>query len=193
MESIWAAARGWQRGGSLKYDEAVMRPSTPRGPVRVADLLARAVPGLDQHLAVEAIRGRWAKIVGPEGARRSRPDSLRQGVLTVSVDNSSWLHELTLRSGDLLARVQAEHGQAVTSLRFMLGRMSPAGARENAAVRPTPPRRLRPDERREIQRMTADIADPALAATLERLLTKDRLARGWREAPGAQPTERHEA
>jgi hypothetical protein len=160
----------------------------------VSDLLAIALPGLGQHLLAERIRERWADIVGPEGSRRSRPESLRQGVLTVIVDSSPWLQELTLRSGDLLALVQASHGRAVTSLRFALGRMpnAPEPRREPAA-RPRQPRRLDPDDRREIDQMTAGIADPALAVTLERLLTKDRLARGTREALRGQPRERHDA
>lgn len=165
-----------------------------RGPVPVSDLLAIALPGLGQHLLVEQIRERWADIVGPEGSRRSRPESLRQGVLTVIADNSPWLQELTLRSDDLLARVQVHHGRAVTALRFALGRMPNApGPRREPAARPLRPRSLDPDDRREIEQMTAGIADPALAVTLERLLTKDRLARGGREAPRGRPRERHDA
>jgi hypothetical protein len=159
----------------------------------VSELLANAVPGLDQHLAVERIRARWADIVGPVGGRHSRPSAIRQGVLTVDVDSSPWLHELTLRAPELLARVQAAHGRGVTSLRFALGRMPAARSERAEAPARRPPRRLRPEERREIERMTAGIGDPALAQALGRLLTKDRLARGWRVAPAAEPTERHEA
>ena len=42
-------------------------------------------------------------IAGPEIARRSRPGELRAGVLTVLVDNSPWLQEVTLRSTEILA------------------------------------------------------------------------------------------
>jgi hypothetical protein len=160
-----------------------MASPASRAPVRVADVLTAAVPGLGQHLLVERIRERWESIVGPEGSRRSSPESLRQGVLTVAVASSAWLQELTLRSGELLARVQSRHGSGVTALRFALGRLP--DAREQArrqAARPRPLRPLGADDRREIEHMTAAIADPALAAVVERLLTKDRLARGAREA-----------
>jgi hypothetical protein len=171
-----------------------MASPAQRAPVRVSKLLAIALPGLEQHLLVERIREQWAGVVGPDGARRSRPESLRQGVLTVAVDSSPWLHELTLRSGELLARVQASHGGAVTALRFALGRLP--SAPDPRRARPAPARqalRLGHEDRREIEEMTAAIADPALAATLERLLTKDRLARGAREAPRDRPGQRRDA
>jgi hypothetical protein len=70
---------------------------------------------------------------------------------------------------------------------------NPPGPRREPAARPLQPRGLDHDDRREIEQMTAGIADPALAVTLERLLTKDRLARGAREASRARPRERHDA
>jgi hypothetical protein len=163
-----------------------------RPPVRVSDVLAAAVPGLGEHLLVERIRARWAEVVGPEGARRSRPERLRDGVLAVQVDSSPWLHELTLRSGELLARAQAAHGGRVTALRFALGRLP-----RPAAARPAPPDApepvLGPEDHAEIERLTAGVGDPALAAALGRLLTKDRLARRRPDARPGQPHERHHA
>src|SRR5574341_1019450 len=90
-------------------------------PVRVRDVLAAALPGLRDHMLEEAIRKEWRQVVGRELSRCSRPGGLRMGVLDVTVDNSPWLHELTLRASELLAPLRARYGSAVTSLRFTLG------------------------------------------------------------------------
>jgi len=143
----------------------------------------------------DGIRKDWSSIVGPEISRRSQPGGLRQGMLEVAVDNSPWLHELTLRSGSLLAALQARYGSAVTSLRFALGSVA-------AGPGPAPPRRRHPEpqtelgpvEARLVESIVAPVADPELATSIRRLVTKDLLARqslGPGRHPGnPQPSER---
>ena len=157
-------------------------------PVPVAQILASAVPGLEERMLEERIRSGWAATVGGDLAGRSRPGEVRQGVLNVTVDNSPWLHEMTLRSGELLNAVRARHGAAVTSLRFTLG--SVATARPAAKPsRPTPAARLSAEEERSVETIAAAVADPALAVSLRRLLTKDVIAR---RRPGRSPAVRKE-
>jgi len=151
---------------------------TRSSPVRVRDVLVAALPELESHMLLDGIRKDWASIVGPEISRRCQPGGLRQGVLDVIVDNSPWLHELTLRSSSLLANLTARRGSAVTGLRFVLG---PVTADGRSA---TPRRRrhggaaaLEPAEVSAVESMLTPVADPALAASLRRLVTKDLLAR----------------
>src|SRR5947207_956395 len=73
-----------------------------RSPVRVGNLLTAAVPALAERMLERAICREWAQTAGPEAARRTRPGALRQGTLEVSVDNSPWLQELTLRSAAIV-------------------------------------------------------------------------------------------
>jgi hypothetical protein len=164
-------------------------------PVRVRDVLIAALPDLRLHMLQDGIRRDWSSIVGPEISRRSRPGGLRQGVLDVAVDNSPWLHELTLRSGSVLAALQTRYGSAVTSLRFTLGSVA-------ADPSPAPPRRRRPEPRTElgpvetrlVESMVAPVADPELAISIRRLVTKDLLARPpsspGRHQADPQPSER---
>lgn len=157
-------------------------------PVPVGQILASAIPGLDDRMLEARIRGAWPVTVGPDLAGRSRPGELRQGVLSVTVDNSPWLHEMTLRSGELLSAVQARHGAAVTSLRFTLGAIATA----RPAVRPSwtaPAARLSAEEERSVEAIAAAVADPALAVSLRRLLTKDLIAR---RRPAASPAVQRE-
>jgi hypothetical protein len=153
-------------------------------PVRVRELLAVAVPGLRDRLVEVTIRQEWADIAGRDLARRSRPGELRAGTLAVTVDTSPCLHEMTLRSGQLLGGLQARHGTAITALRFALGKI-PAAA-PAAAARRSGSEVLGPEETSSVEQIASPIADPALAASVRRVLTKDFLARRRRAASSAR-------
>lgn len=147
-----------------------------REPRAVGELLVTALPQLEDRLLVQRLRRTWASLVGAEMARRAQPQALVKGCLQIVVDNSPWLHELTLRAPDLAGRLGAEY-PAVRSVRFTLG-ASPAEAPRPAA-RPAPRQsRLTDDDRRAIDAAAAAISDPGLAAGARRLL-----ARAWPPAP----------
>jgi hypothetical protein len=162
--------------------EVTMIMAARWSPVRVGDVLVAALPGLRDHMLDETIRKNWGRVVGPDFARRSRPTGLRLGVLDVTADNSPWLHELTLRSSELLARLETRYGSAVTGLRFTLGTVPTESSPMARERRPEPPARLGPEDARMVEVMVAPVADPALAASLRRLLAKDLLARQPRGA-----------
>ncbi len=122
--------------------EVTMVAAVPRSPVRVRDVLVAALPELRDHMLEEAIRKEWGLVVGPEFSRRSQPGGLRMGVLDVTVDNSPWLHELTLRASELLAALRARYGSAVTSLRFTLGIVAAGPSPVMRRRRPSPQPRL---------------------------------------------------
>ena len=168
--------------------ERTMGTRGGRNPVRVGNLLTAAVPALAERMLEEAIRREWAQTAGPEAARRSRPGALRQGTLEVSVDNSPWLQELTLRSAAIVAALRKRHGSAVTGVRFALGSGrgdADTATRPARAGTEVPQRRLTVEEARLVDAAAGQVPDPALVSSLKRLLTKDLLARGERRAPAA--------
>jgi hypothetical protein len=153
-----------------------------RAPARaVGTLLLEAMPQLAERLAELRLRQSWREVVGPEIARRSQPRGLVDGCVTIVVDNSPWLHELTLRQTDLTARIRAAF-PVVRSVRVTLGRLDadPAPAAE-VAPRAVP---LTARHLREIDEATSAIADPILAATARRLMT-----RAW-QFPGVRGAAR---
>jgi hypothetical protein len=153
-----------------------MKHGTPRA---IADVLVSAVPQLSDRLPEYHIRRAWARLVGADMARRTRPQSLTNGCLHVVVDNSPWLHELTLRAAELTARLSAD-SPAVRSLRFTLGTLEtePRSRPERRERRATA---LTDDDRRDIDEAASAISDPALADVARRLLTTAR-----RFPPGAR-------
>jgi hypothetical protein len=152
-----------------------------RAPRIVGELLVSAMPQLEDRLLVQRLRRAWPGLVGAAIACRARPEALVEGCLQVVVDNSPWLHEMTLRGPELAARLRAEF-PAVRSVRFALG--APPADEPPPAARPAPrPSRLTDDDRRAIDAAAAAISDPDVAAGARRLL-----ARAW--SPPARGIER---
>lgn len=102
-----------------------MRNHTPRA---VADLLVSAMPQLSDPLVEYRLRRSWDELVGPDIARRARPRSFADGCVTIVVDNSPWLQELTLRADALTTRLRARV-EAVRSIRLVLGSLDVPTAR----------------------------------------------------------------
>jgi hypothetical protein len=164
-----------------------MKPARVSAPHRVGDLLTAAVPALAERMLVGAIQREWESLVGPALAHRSQPAALDRGVLQIRADNSPWLMELEMRTGEILDVLTRRYGRSVLSLRFALGPVPPA---PTPSVRRRSPAaaQLSEEESREIDRATSALGDPVLAGALRRLLTKDRLAR--RQRPAALTAEK---
>ncbi|MBK9031707.1 MAG: DUF721 domain-containing protein [Myxococcales bacterium] len=65
----------------------------------------------------------WATLVGPQIARVTAPDGLRNGVLSVWVKTSTWMQELRLLRDRVIADINAGLGDppTVTELRLHFG------------------------------------------------------------------------
>lgn len=146
-----------------------MKTPAPRA---VGELLLGALPQIADRLTTLRIRQSWGAVVGRDTARRARPDSLTGGTLRVVVDNSPWLHELTLRAPELTETLRARFPE-VHALRFTLGSLEtdPAEARASASPRAVP---LTADDHADIDAATAAIADQGLAEAARRLLVTAR-------------------
>jgi len=140
-------------------------------PRAVGDLLVAAVPNLRDRLLEREIRRAWPALMGPDGARRTQPHALAQGCLSVRVDNSPWLHELTLRTDELARRIR-ERFPEVHALRFVLGALEPPEAPPAARGSTMPSVPLDAAARAAIDQAAAAIPDQTLAAAARRLMTK---------------------
>ncbi|MDO9018897.1 MAG: DUF721 domain-containing protein [Deltaproteobacteria bacterium] len=115
----------------------------PIGTAHIGTLLAEAIRDPSRVRQALGVWPAWEEAVGPEVAAATQPVSLRAGVLTVWVRNTTWLQELHAQRQQLLARVQrVVAGAEVTELRFKQG---PRGgmpervaAKRVVVVRPAP-------------------------------------------------------
>jgi predicted nucleic acid-binding Zn ribbon protein len=93
------------------------------------DSLASILPGLLRRFGLEdAAAGwravsEWPALAGDRIARRSRATGFRDGILTVEVDGSAWMHELGFLKLDLVRRANQHLGaEVVREVRFVLAR-----------------------------------------------------------------------
>ena len=155
-----------------------MKTPAPRA---IAELLPGALPQISDRLTELRIRQSWRTLVGRDVAKRTRPEGLTTGTLRVIVDNSPWLHELTLREAELTAKIRTSFPE-VRALRFTVG----AVGVDPAEARATPPRavKLTAADHADIAAATAPIADRAVADAARRLLVTAR------RFPRSQPRSR---
>lgn len=91
-----------------------------RDPALLGDQMDRLLldRGWNVDVAVGAVMGRWADIVGSNVAEHCKPVTFSDGVLTVRADSTAWTTQMRLMSSSILGRLETEVGKdAVTELR----------------------------------------------------------------------------
>jgi predicted nucleic acid-binding Zn ribbon protein len=64
----------------------------------------------------------WKEIVGEGAGRHSKPASLKKTFLTVNVDDSGWLYELSTRKKEIIKKMEGRlGGKKVKDIRFRIG------------------------------------------------------------------------
>ncbi len=70
----------------------------------------------------EDIEERWKGLVGEAGFRHSRPVVFKKGILSVRVDNSVWLQDLSMKKRKILKGLQRELGKdKISDIQFKIG------------------------------------------------------------------------
>jgi predicted nucleic acid-binding Zn ribbon protein len=84
-----------------------------RDPSLLGDQMDRLLVdrGWKVDVAIGAVMGRWATIVGHDVAGHCTPVTFGDGVLTVRADSTAWATQLRLMSSSILARLEAEVGK----------------------------------------------------------------------------------
>jgi len=133
--------------------------------------------GLGGLTVAASIASKWPEMVGPGIAGHSRPQEIKGGRLTLIVDSSAWMNQLSLLSGDIVSKINAALGEdVVTDIRLRAGKISPstsgALAKPKRGSERPPRRKLTADEQADIERTASEIDDPELRARAKRLLEK---------------------
>mgnify|MGYP001799911221 CR=1 FL=1 len=95
-------------------------PGKPDGdPATVGNALDRLMRnlGVPKLATVRSVFDRWPDLVGDQVAAHAKPIALRDGVLTVGVDDPAWATQLRFLEAELLTQIAAEFGpDEVTSI-----------------------------------------------------------------------------
>ena len=118
------------------------------------------------------IYGIWEKAVGKGIARHARPTSMRGKKLTVLVDSSAWMQQLSLLKPEIMGKVnQHLREDAVESITLKLGEFEPSSVQRDE-YRPADGK-LGPEEQTRIENCVAGIADLQTRDSLRHLMEKD--------------------
>src|SRR5450756_656369 len=84
-----------------------------RDPSLLGDQMDRLLldRGWNVDVAVGAVMGRWADIVGSNVAEHCTPVTFSDGVLTVRADSTAWTTQMRLMSSSVLGRLETEVGK----------------------------------------------------------------------------------
>ncbi|HEX9705839.1 MAG TPA: DUF721 domain-containing protein [Gemmatimonadales bacterium] len=97
-----------------------------RAPVTVREALDSylAKSGLGRRLAQAQVIPAWPRLVGPQIAAVTAPESVApDGTLFVRVTTSAWMNELQLMAPEIMARVNAGRGPGrIKTIRWLLSR-----------------------------------------------------------------------
>jgi predicted nucleic acid-binding Zn ribbon protein len=76
----------------------------------------------ERTFSKEDIEDQWKTMVGASGANHSRPASLRKGVLTVFVDSSGWMQEMSMQKRKILKQLKRQFGKdKISGIQFRIG------------------------------------------------------------------------
>ena len=108
-----------------------------RDPMVLGAAVGRLVAdnGWAADVAVHAVFGRWPQIVGSEVAEHCRPESYRDGHLTIRTDSTAWATQLRLLAPTVVRRMNAELGDGTVLRIDVQGPEAPSWRRGRRSVR----------------------------------------------------------
>lgn len=135
LARVRAVARGkGLRPGMKPRRRARIDPASRDGgrdPVLLSDQLEALVAerAWQAEVAVGAVVGRWAQIVGPEIAHHTAATDFSDGILTIRADSTAWATQLRLLTSTLLTRLAGEVGEGVVAELRIVGPSAPSWSR----------------------------------------------------------------
>lgn len=127
--------------------------------------------GLVSRLKEYRVLGAWDRAVGAVIAEHARPATIRGGKLTVIVDSSAWMQQLTLLRPEIIAKLNSVLGRpAVEAITLRIGEIE-RPARQEADRRPLP--ELDASERKRVDEQVAGISDEGVRESLRHLMELD--------------------
>ncbi len=75
-----------------------------------------------KRISQEAVDTYWKDLVGEAGFKHSRPAALKKGILTVRVDSSGWMQELSMQKRGILKGLKRALGKdKISEIHFRIG------------------------------------------------------------------------
>lgn len=97
-----------------------------RNLIHISDILTAALnkyrPAQDTNMT--RIWDVWDRSVGSPIAMNAKPDAFKDGVLSVNVSSSAWIHQLKFLEKEMIANLNRElEAPLISQIRFKIGRI----------------------------------------------------------------------
>ena len=96
-------------------------------PSPIGDILKDVFADLETKKNVyrEDIESFWKEIAGDDAFKHSKPLTIRKAVLTVQVDSSGWMQELSMRKRNILKGLKRRLGKdKISEIHFKIGELN---------------------------------------------------------------------
>ncbi len=93
-------------------------------PVIIKNIVENIIKKIEPEkiFKTEVLNSSWAKAIGEDNLRHAKPVEVKNKVLIVHVDSSSWLHKLTMEKARLLTRLRNDLGEdIIEDIRLRIG------------------------------------------------------------------------
>jgi hypothetical protein len=143
-------------------------------PVPVGEVLRTVMQdrGLGAGGSLAKLMARWPASVGADIARHACPAMLKGGRLTVTVDSSAWMGQLSMLAPGIIEKVNEAIGEdLVKNLHFRIGKIRQECPAARAEDKPPARRRLMPLEKALIEKALEPIKDEELRSRGRRLMS----------------------
>ncbi len=168
----------WDKMTEVRGNPEVIMPPRSRKVEKLGITLEKMLArrGFASKLQEYRLFGQWERAVGAVIARHAQPSAIRAKKLTVTVDSSAWMQQLSFLRPELINKVNAcLKEEAVESITLRIGELNlPAAPRQEH--RP-PAGSLDTAELRKVEEYVAAIADPEVRESFRRLIAKDLLSK----------------
>ncbi len=76
----------------------------------------------EKTFSKEDIESQWKTLFGIQTAKHTRPVALRKGILTVFVDSSGWMQEMSIQKRKILKQLKRQFGKdRISGIHFRIG------------------------------------------------------------------------
>ncbi len=140
-------------------------------PAELSDVIAKVLKerGLGAQSTLARLIPLWGRAVGEKVASHAAPMMLKGGLLTITVDGSAWMNQLSMLSQTIIAEVNAAlGGEEVSELKFRLGKIEQPAGKKN--TEPLVRVKLTPEMKAGIEGSVAAIHDAEVREKARRLL-----------------------
>lgn len=132
----------------------------------------------------------WPEVIGDKLKKYTKASYINQGTLFITVNNSTWAHQLLFLKEDLISRLNQELDQKIVKdIRFKLGSISSTSTNstedeESKDYFNLNKIELTTEEMKKIKTKLNSIPDEKLSRKLYSILAKDKKMNKWKEKKG---------